>query len=167
VGGVLDPEQYNTCTTDITFRRLQNFHPSIGSTISWKNKDADNVFLQSGTFTYEGGLITLPGLTVNKSGNTIKLKLQGCQQKLEEDEEDDLSNIFFSKFANGYLAHISASSNENSELVIYDVEGRILSAKKVVFHEGENLIEVASPGSGIFLVQVKGETFSQTGKLFF
>ena len=84
-----------------------------------------------------------------------------------EDEEDDLSNIFFSKSANGYLAHISASSNENSELVIYDVEGRILSAKKVVLHEGENLIEVASPGSGIFLVQVKGETFSQTGKLFF
>src|SRR6185436_4917970 len=36
VGGILDWEQYLTCTTDVTFRGLQKFNPPIGSDIQWK-----------------------------------------------------------------------------------------------------------------------------------
>ncbi|MBK9731457.1 MAG: hypothetical protein IPO83_09225 [Chitinophagaceae bacterium] len=68
VGGILDPEQYNTCKTDITFRRMQHFHPVEGQTIKWKNFDDTNTKIQSGNFVYNGGLITVKSLTVNKKG---------------------------------------------------------------------------------------------------
>ncbi|MBA3647054.1 MAG: hypothetical protein H0W62_00645 [Chitinophagales bacterium] len=71
VGGVLDQDQYKTCTTDLTFRRLQDFKPSSGTTITWKNLDNSNNKIQSGSFTYKGGLMTLKGMIVNKSGNII------------------------------------------------------------------------------------------------
>jgi hypothetical protein len=62
VGGVLDANQYNTCTTDITFRRLQKFNPPIGSTIKWKNFDYTNSAIQSGSFVYNDTIRNIEAL---------------------------------------------------------------------------------------------------------
>lgn len=73
VNGVLQT-QYDTCTSDVTFRRIQNFHPQVGETITWTNYGVNNNLLQSGSFTYDGGVITLTGIKIKRSGSTITLQ---------------------------------------------------------------------------------------------
>src|SRR6185436_2196033 len=66
VGGQLDLLQYDSCFTDITLRRTQKFHPESGQTINWTNYGTNNHLLQSGSFVYDGGLITLYGIKIIK-----------------------------------------------------------------------------------------------------
>ena len=171
VGGVLDPEQYATCKTDITFRRLQNFQPANGATIKWTNYDeVSGAKLQSGSLSYNGGLITLHNLTVNKAGNYIKLTIKNCSPRIGDDETDDNPadpNLYFSKSPDGYTAHFDVIKNENVNVRIFDLMGRIVWERRTELVSGSNTFEVPSPGNGIFLVQVQGETFSEAEKLFF
>ncbi|HYV92810.1 MAG TPA: T9SS type A sorting domain-containing protein [Chitinophagales bacterium] len=177
VGGVLDPEQYSTCKTDITIRRMQRFLPAAGATIQWSNYDeVTNAKIQNGNFTYGGGLISIPGLIINKSGNKIKFTIKNCSQRIDDapegndDQQGDVP-LYFSKSPDGYTAHIDVlhpdGSGENVEVLVYDLMGRMVWEKKVSLASGTNTFEIPSPATGIFLVQVKGETFSHAEKLFF
>ncbi|HYV93786.1 MAG TPA: MopE-related protein [Chitinophagales bacterium] len=75
VGGQLDSRQFDSCLTDITMRRTQQFHPLVGQTINWTNYGAGNHLLQSGSFVYNGGLITLTGVKIKKTGSTVTLQI--------------------------------------------------------------------------------------------
>src|SRR5205085_7269291 len=59
----------------ITFKRTQLFHPNSGQTISWSGVGVNNNTMQSGSFTYNGGLITLNGVKIKKTGSTINLAI--------------------------------------------------------------------------------------------
>jgi hypothetical protein len=168
-GGVLFPNQYTTCTTDITFRRLQKFHPAPGSIIKWKNLDAGSVKIQSGSFTYSGGLITLPGMIVNKTGNTISLKIQGCSERLGKDQDDDTeeSLLYFTPSPGGYTGHMFAKQDEILQVYVYDLLGRLKMQKKIVVKAGTNAIEIPFRETGIYLVKLSGETFSNIQELLF
>lgn len=171
VGGVLDPEQYSTCKTDITIRRMQNFQPANGVTIKWTNYDeVTNGKLQNGSFTYNGGLITIKNLTVNKTGTYLKLSIKNCSQRTDDDQpDDDLGDtpLYFSKSPNGYTAHIDVLQNENAQVRVFDLMGRMVWESKAELMSGNNTFEIPSPGRGIFLVRIQGETFSKAEKLFF
>ncbi|HYV92809.1 MAG TPA: T9SS type A sorting domain-containing protein [Chitinophagales bacterium] len=179
VGGVLDPEQYSTCTTDIAIRRMQKFHPSEGTVINWSNfDDVTGIKIQEGTFTYDGGLLSIPGLTINKTGNKIKFNIANCGRigndpdgSGENDDQSADARLYFSKSPDGYTAHIDLlhpdGSGENAQVLIYDLMGRMVWEKKAALASGTNTIEIPAPATGIFLVQVRGKTFSKTEKLFF
>jgi hypothetical protein len=176
VGGVFDPEQYSTCTTDMTIRRTQKFLPEMGSVIQWANYDeVTGVKLKHGNFTYNGGLITIPNLDINKTGNRIKLTIRNCSQRTIDDEDvaDDVETnpVSFSKSPDGYTAHIDLlnpdGSGENAQVLVFDLMGRMVWEKKATLINGTNTIEIPAPARGIFLVQVIGESFSQAEKLFF
>lgn len=171
MGGVLYPEQYSTCKTDVTFRRLQKFHPANGVTIKWTNYDeVTNEKLSNGSFTYNGGLISIPNLTVKKAGTYIKLTIKNCSQRIGDDQADDdftVAPLYFSKSPDGYTAHIDVLQNENAHVLVYDLMGRLVWESKTELMSGSNTFEIPSPGNGIFLVQVQGETFSKAEKLFF
>ncbi|MCY7409024.1 MAG: T9SS type A sorting domain-containing protein, partial [Chitinophagales bacterium] len=174
VGGVLDVLQYLTCTTDITFRRLQNFQPPIGSTIKWKNfDDVTNLKIQSGSFTYNGGLITLTDLTVSKTGNRIKLRIANCTSKLGDDDSDnddsmvDESVVNFSKTSAGYMAHLESAIDQSIDVSVYDLLGRTISVKRINLQQGINDFEITAPLTGIYLVEVKNQSFHYTEKLMF
>ena len=104
VGGVLAPKQYDTCTSDITIRRLQNFHPQNGQTVNWANYNINNVIIQSGSFVYTGGLITLKGMKINKTGNNLVFSISGCSSPREEVSVANDKPVFFSHDASGYTA---------------------------------------------------------------
>lgn len=169
VGGVLDPEQYNTCKTDITFRRLQNFKPNSGETIKWKNFDNSNSKIQSGSFVYNGGLISLKDVTVNKSGNRIELKISGCNKtglagRLAEDAENEISI-----FGNGssYSLEFTAEEEGNATITFFDLSGRMLRQDVIQYNQGINHFDLPKVGSGLFLVQVKAAYWSATEKIIF
>lgn len=169
VGGVLDGEQYNTCKTDISFRRLQNFQPNAGQTIKWKNFDNSNTKIQNGSFVYTGGLLTIKGITVNKSGNRIELKITNCD-RIDEDMEEAKtieSNITFMRSPNGYSMELTATEDGEAEVMIYDLIGRMIHHHTITYAEGVNNFGIPSPGNGIFLVSVKGQSWIHTEKLMF
>ncbi|MBI1884633.1 MAG: DNRLRE domain-containing protein, partial [Chlamydiae bacterium] len=59
-------------TVDITPRRVQNFLPYTGSSITWENFDSSGVKIQSGTVTVNSqGLWTIPSFIISKNGNTL------------------------------------------------------------------------------------------------
>lgn len=71
--GILLPQQFDSSTSDITFRRLQKFKPAIGQTIYWKVKRNNNVIVQQGSFVYTGGPLTLYGVKIYKTNSIISL----------------------------------------------------------------------------------------------
>lgn len=165
VGGVLDPEQYSTCKTDITFRRLQNFHPATGDKVTWKNYDNNNVKIQSGSFNYTGGLMTIPGLIVNKTGNSIQLTISNCMKDGTLDAASD--DVYFARSNNGYTAHVTMNHDDHISVSVYDMMGRMVEHNNVLLFNGSNTFEVPGAGTGIFLVVMKGNSFSHTEKLLF
>ncbi|MDW8393129.1 MAG: hypothetical protein RMK52_02685 [Chitinophagales bacterium] len=91
VGGVLAPNQYTTCTADVTVRRARNFKPQPGQLIKWKNFDSSNTQIQSGSFVYNGGLLTIPGVIINKSKCRLNIKIDGCSREMESSPSTNLS----------------------------------------------------------------------------
>jgi hypothetical protein len=164
---VLAPEQFNTCKADITFRRLQNFHPVQGDVIKWKNIDASGSSIQTGSFTFNGGLITIKNLTVNKSGNKIDLKITNCERDAESTFESSDPEMFFTLSGNGYTAHVNVTADQNSFIYVYDLMGRVMMNKEVYLQAGSNDFEISAIGTGIFIVEIRGSSFSDTKKLFF
>jgi hypothetical protein len=57
-------------TTDITLRRLQLFRVPPRSTVSWENR-RNNIVVQRGSFAYDSGLVTIPGVRVYKDSSRL------------------------------------------------------------------------------------------------
>lgn len=167
VGGAPDPEQYNTCQTDVTFRRLQEFHPNAGATIKWKNFNSSNTKIQSGTINYTGGLLTIKDLTVNKSGNRIELKLVGCQRTGETIADGDDGSAYFVKRDHGYTAHLFSEQDEKMMVNLYDLMGRKVWQQSVFIVAGDNTFSIPFNNTGLFVVELNGTTFHLTDKLLF
>jgi len=62
----------DSCTTDITLRRLQNFSVPINALIQWHVEHQAEV-VQQDSFIYKGGLITLPTVKIYKDTSVIKV----------------------------------------------------------------------------------------------
>ncbi|MEO6169097.1 MAG: hypothetical protein ABIO46_08105, partial [Chitinophagales bacterium] len=88
-GGALMAKQYDSCTTDITFRRLQQFKPLQGQVITWTVRKNGGVVVQQGTTTYNGGPITLYGIKIYKVGSNISMSVPGCTTKYYADADHD------------------------------------------------------------------------------
>jgi len=70
---LIDKAPKDSCTVDLTPRRLQKFTVKAGDKVTWTNSST-GAKLQSGSATADQhGLITLPGLTVAKTGNRIQI----------------------------------------------------------------------------------------------
>jgi pimeloyl-ACP methyl ester carboxylesterase len=68
-----DKAPKDTCTVDLTPRRLQKFKVKTGDKVTWTNT-SNGAKLQSGNVTADQhGLVTLPALTVTKTGNRIQI----------------------------------------------------------------------------------------------
>ncbi|MBX7110032.1 MAG: putative metal-binding motif-containing protein, partial [Chitinophagales bacterium] len=88
-GGVLMANQYDSCTTNITFRRLQQFKPQVGQVVTWTVRKNNGNVVQQGTFTYNGGPITLTGIKIYRVGSKISLSVPGCTTRYYADADYD------------------------------------------------------------------------------
>ncbi|OPX21996.1 MAG: hypothetical protein B1H04_05715, partial [Planctomycetales bacterium 4484_123] len=73
---LVDECRAETCTVDVTPRRLKNFRPAPGEKFKWTNTSlANKRLLQSGTVTAdEWGLVTLKGVTVTRGRNRLEIR---------------------------------------------------------------------------------------------
>jgi pimeloyl-ACP methyl ester carboxylesterase len=76
--GLVAQAPKDTCTVDITPRRVQRFRPPPGSEVTWTNTSvADPADVQSGRATVDAlGLITLPQVRIAKGKNRVVV---GCE----------------------------------------------------------------------------------------
>lgn len=131
VGGVLDALQYDSCFTDITLRRTQKFHPESGQTINWSNYGTNNQLLQSGSFVYDGGLITLSGIKIKKSNSTITFTIENCGVGTEVSTQgvsfNNNLNVFPNPISDAATISFSVDQAQKVSLKIFDVTGRLLT----------------------------------------
>jgi hypothetical protein len=72
--GVCDKAPADSCTVDITPRRLQRFKPARGAAVRWTATGADGGAAQSGRAAADGnGLVTLPRVRVTKGKTRVAL----------------------------------------------------------------------------------------------
>lgn len=169
VGGVLDANQYNTCFTDITFRRLQKFHPAAGDVIYWQNTDNNGNVIQSGSFTYTSGVFTIPGLQVNKSGNKISLGIAGCQREsvIGASYYPDEPQMAAIRTESGYELQVTMNHDEVTTLNLYDIVGQLMYQRKISLTKGDNSIQIPLTTAGTYIVELRGEKFEEGKKLVF
>jgi hypothetical protein len=131
VGGQLDLVQYDSCLTDITLRRTQQFHPENGQTINWINYGINNEVLQSGSFVYDGGLITLYGIKIKKSTSRITLNIVDCGFGTEVSGEgvgyNNKIKVFPNPISDATTISFSLDQSRNVTLKIFDVTGRLIT----------------------------------------
>lgn len=168
VGGILDPEQYSTSTADVTIHRYQKFSPVTGTLIKWSNfDDVTGLKIQNGSFTYNGGLMTIPGVIIKKTGCQLKLKIPNCTPRLSDEFPEEEDGVTFQRTSGGYSIQLQLAKEERIQVVMIDLMGRIIRNESFSLAEGENSIFIAMAASGLYLVQLQGTSFTQTIKLFF
>ncbi len=157
VGGALHNVQHNSGTVDVTIRRAQQFKPLPGQTISWTNYDASNTLIQSGTFTYTGGLITIPGVVVNKTKNRLSLHISGCARSgggpMAEDADNDF-HLSVSYSGNTPELVVDAGQALLAHLTIYSSAGQVLLHRQQPLHEGVTILPVQVPTAGTYIAQL-------------
>ncbi|MCY7410553.1 MAG: T9SS type A sorting domain-containing protein, partial [Chitinophagales bacterium] len=167
VGGVPNPVQYNTCFADVTVRRAQNFHPSIGETIKWNNFDSSNAKIQNGSFVYNGGLITISGVQINKSGNRLDIKISNCAKEGDDEiSETSLPEITFQNAGSAYLVSIKNLPDEVISLSVVNIIGETVLNKIISGKSGDCQFQLPQLSSGIYIISLRGTNFSLSKKLF-
>ncbi|MCY7411226.1 MAG: T9SS type A sorting domain-containing protein, partial [Chitinophagales bacterium] len=167
VGGILDALQYNSCTTDITFRRLQKFKPPIGTLINWSNTDVNNSIIQSGSFIYLGGALLINAIQINHTGNTIQLKKATCLKSSSPLNEENGPAVSVINSANGYDVLIDADADGEIMINLFDISGKRIESRNQYLLKGSNSLHIATLPRGIYILQLRGTDFNTSVKLLF
>ena len=85
----------------------------------------------------------------------------------EKAMESSEPQLYFIPSASGYTAQIDVTTDQSSSLKVYNLRGQLVINRQLILLQGTNSFEIPSLGSGIFVVKLKGESFSLTEKLHF
>ena len=95
-------------------------------------------------------------------------RLQGCSERIgNKDDGGEKSLLYFTPSPNGYTGHIYSGKDEMVQVYVYDLLGRVRMQKKIMVTAGTNAIEIPFAETGIYLVKLSGETFSDIHELLF
>ncbi len=167
VGGQLASNQPESCTTDITFKRLQTFKPQPGKAISWYHYDAAGTLIQSGTYTPQSGTpVTLSGISVNKSGNTLVLKFGNCLSRLEPEQYQPLTATWFPT-PTGWKGHVYAPQESKAELRLMNVMGQEVERRRLHLSEGENILSIDVDHGQLWFVELRMADSKTSWKLLY
>lgn len=158
VNGVLQTA-YDSCTTDITLRRLQNFHPVIGATINWSVMNNSNQIIQNGSYLYDGEPPTIYGAKIYRAGSTINFQVQNCfgKQNASTGIQDPV-NVRYFKTSDGYRVSVELPASAMAQVRLMDLSGRTAEDKTIRMADGMNEFELtASPGIYLLQMQIGGK----------
>jgi hypothetical protein len=166
VNGVLQTS-YDSCTTDITLRRLQNFHPTIGATINWNVKNSDDEVVQSGSFIYDGEPPVIYGAKIYRSGSTITFDLQNCFGKAEAAAtRDEPFEVKYAKDAEGYRISVDVPESTLLRMRLISMNGQTHDDITHTITAGRNEFSLKAE-HGIYLLHLQCGNSAVTKKLFF
>ncbi len=109
----------DSCTADVTPRRRQSFKPAVGSTIDYVVTHLGKS-IQSGSFIYQGGLMTIPSVKIFRDTSVITLTIPTLQTFYLDQDSDGFGNSTDSMQAftepAGYVAN-AADCNDTDRIV--------------------------------------------------
>src|SRR6185295_10871476 len=111
---------YNTCTSDVVIRRFQNFRPAIGDQVIWQNFDKNNVQLQNGLINYNGDLLILKDVVINKSVNRIELHIVNCRDDAAK-SINPFTPVTIVRSSTGYTASLEVKEAGEVTVFMYDL----------------------------------------------
>jgi hypothetical protein len=154
VGGETGSQAYSSCTTDGHLSSPEKFHPAWVPPSNGKNFDVTNTKIQNGSIIYDGSLITIKNLKLNKTGNRIELSISDCN-RAGEDAAFTQNEVYF--YYKHYRLHskVERIHSENATLTVVDLMGRTVSHEHIALAEGTNSFNISIPSKGIFLVSFK------------
>jgi predicted esterase len=155
--------------TDVTLRRLQTFTVPIGATAQWENVK-NNIVVQQGSFTYDGDLITIPGVRVFKASSRLKVTWipSGVVERPSIPSEYRLEQNYPNPFNPNTTIGYGLPHRSHVTLNVYNTLGQrvteLVNEQKpagnyTVQFDGSNL------ASGVYFYRLQSGTYSETKKL--
>ncbi|MEO5673930.1 MAG: hypothetical protein ABIQ74_04735 [Chitinophagales bacterium] len=168
-GGVIQHSEYTYCNADVTVRRPQVFNPADGVILKWKTYDKNNVAIANGSFNYDGGPITIPGIKIKRKGTRLEISIKNCTSREEDDipTMDSLTELAISNTFNGWRLNIYSDHQQATQLQLVDILGRIIKTKFIELTNGVNSIDVDAPMHGTFVIKLDGEEINESAKVIF
>jgi hypothetical protein len=151
----------DSCTADVTLRRLQNFKPQAGDLILWTNS-VNGDTIQSGSLTFDGTLLTISGVKIFKNGSMLKLSDETVSGIPGEKKINSIKI-----FPNPALQHfqVSIQSNEGGLLQLWDVSGKLVLEKyEAGFSNAEINLKKPLP-AGLYEMKILQPKKTWIGKL--
>lgn len=153
-GAVIAPD---SCFTDLTLRRLQNFNVPLNAMILWETVHGSQA-IQNDSFLYSGGLITLKQVKIFKDTSMIRVSFTiPTQVNIPENHPQQFA--LFPNPANGQITIDGLTiSSINILVTISDVTGKKWHESTFVnFNRDQNIvIDVGAFAPGIYFVNVNG-----------
>jgi predicted esterase len=159
----------DSATTDVTLRRLQAFEVPRGSMIMWENR-RNNIPVQQGSFAYDSGLVTIPGVRVYNDSSRLSVfyapvsVAEDIVMPREYSLRQNYPNPFNPATTIGYqLPHAGRVS-----LIVYDVLGReVAMLVNEVKQPGTHTVQWDATGepTGIYFYRLQAGSFAETKKL--
>lgn len=156
-------------TTDVTLRRLQAFRVPQRSTISWENR-RNNIVVQRGSFSYDSGLVTIPGVRVYKDSSrlTVTYSPVSIAEQYSPPREFVLLQNYPNPFNPSTTITYELPQTSHVSLSVYNVLG--LEVATLVNQEepaGAYTVQFNGRGlsSGVYFYRLQAGEFTQTKKL--
>jgi hypothetical protein len=162
----------DSATTDLTLRRLQAFSVPLGYTINWENR-RNNVVVQQGFFTYNSGLITIPGVKVYKDSSrlTVTFTPVSVAEQNVLPREYALSQNYPNPFNPNTTIEYAVPKRSNVRLEVFNILGQSVRTLvdelkpageyKVVWDTRDNRGQLVSIGVYLYRLRVGGIVLSK------
>lgn len=109
----------DSATTDITLRRIQQFHVPVGNTVNWQVIHKNQI-VQSGSLLFNGGVITLPGIKAYKDTAQLQLTYSSPVVFYADIDQDGFGNqnisVFSHSIPEGYVGNNSDCNDSNATI---------------------------------------------------
>lgn len=143
----------DSCYTDVTFRRLQNFDVPIGALIFWKNEHHEQI-VQQDSFIYTGGLITLHGLKIFKDTSVINVTYAIATSNSEPHSHISAFTIYPNPAREQIVLYGFLDSYSSHSTIITDVTGKEWFRFSSQENKVHRVVDIKNFPAGVYIVKM-------------
>lgn len=149
----------DTCITDVTLRRLQNFVVPVGAWIYWRDEHHE-LLVQQDSLLYSGGLITLHGVKIFRDTSVIKVTFAIPTGISPVSTAVPLRVSVYPNPNRGvFSVQVDQGNFRSLQFELCDLSGKILQRQSFESSSGELSFSLQNEiASGIYLLRVSSAT---------
>ncbi|MBA2421842.1 MAG: T9SS type A sorting domain-containing protein [Chitinophagales bacterium] len=161
-------EAPKSCEADVTPRGLQQFHPAEGDLLNWTVTYKGQI-IQSGTITYNGGLVTIPDVIVY--GDSVEVEI--AFQTTSGGQIEIINNNVFvypNPFSQELYIRCEMAAPGDCSLKVYDLDGRLIQVlMDGTYSQGiyQHTWIPSNESNGLYLIKFETANVSETKRAVF